>query len=366
MIKWIFLGDDSRWLFLSWLLKMPLKDLPGQGHKTILIKHDKVKYNLMEEESALIVTTYNMLPGMEAFVPTYGEDLHFDLRKFDKCALFETHPLGRESTENLANLLEFGRNEPMTLFVLMDLLDDIDYEPIIDAANRMAVLKRKGRDVIAVRSETDVLEVLHWHRPLVTDLRRRIEHELKEIRNQVNLCSEYYQEYIENWRINGCLTSSVKARITAFDNVKGRPHIWKCYNEAAQKVLFPKTKNIKAGIYEAIDLYRKILYNPNEQGKNLAAFIWNVEVDLEQLKEKLFARFIQYMVSPKKYHKFLNNDESGSEHIYLSLVDKPGGRFYGIKDEFLERYESFVCDEVPATIKEELEKHIDKLRGMIK
>ena len=366
MIKWIFLGDDSRWLFVSWLLKMPLKDLPGQGHKTILIKHDKVKYNLMEEESALIVTTYNMLPGMEAFVPTYGEDLHFDLRKFDKCALFETHPLGRESTENLANLLEFGRNEPMTLFVLMDLLDDIDYEPIVDATTRIVTLKKKGRDVIAVRSETDVLEVLHWHRPLVTDLRRRIEHELKEIRNQIKLCDEYYAEYIELWKVSGCLNSSVKSQITAFDNVKGRPHIWKCYNEAAQKILFPKTKNIKAGIYEAIDLYRKILYNPNEQGKNLAAFIWNVEVDLNQLKEKLFDRFVQYMTTPKKYHNFLSNDEYGSEHIYLSLVDKPGGRFYGIKDEFLNRYEHFVCNEVLETVKSELEEHIDKLRGMIK
>ena len=366
MIKWIFLGDDSRWLFVCWLLKISMKELPGQGSKTILIKHDTVKYNLQEEESLLIVTTYNMLPEMEVFIPTYGEDLHFDLKQFDKCALFETHPLGRESTENLANLLEFGRNEPMTLFVLMDLLDDIDYEPIVDAATRMATLRKKGRDVVAARSETDVLEILHWHRPLVTDLRRRIEHELKEIRNQVNLCGKFYSEYIESWKISGCLNPSVKVRITAFENVKGHPHIWKCYNEAAQKILFPKTKNIKAGIYEAIDLYRKILYNPNEQGKNLAAFIWNVEVDLEQLKNKLSARYAQYMTTPKKYHKFLNSDESGSEHIYLSLVDKPGGRFYGIKDEFIDRYEKFICDEVLETIKNELEEHIDKLRGMIK
>ena len=366
MIRWIFLGDDSRWQFVCWLLKISLKDLPGNGQKTILIKHDSVKYNLQEEESALILSTYNMLPDMEAFIPAYGENLQLSLEKFDKCALFETHPLGRESTENLANLLESGRNEPMMLFVLMDLLDDIDYEPLIDAKNRMSTLIKKGRDVLIARSETDVLEILHWHRPLVTDLRRRIQHELKAIRNQIKLCPEYYAAYIENWKIAGCLNPAVKAKITGFEVVKGHPHIWKCYNEAAQKVLFPNTKNLKAGIYEAIDLYRKILYNPNEQGKNLAAFIWNVEVDLMQLLEKLRSRFDQYMTSPKKYHNFLNNDESNSEHIYLSLVDRPGGRFYGIKNDFLNRYEQFVCVEVLETVKNELEEHIDKLRGMIK
>ena len=366
MTRWIFLGDDSRWKFVCWLLKISLNDLPEQGRKTILIKHDTVKYNLQEEESELVITTYYMLPNMEVFIPTYGENLQFDLDRFDKCALFETHPLGRESTENLANLLESGKHEPMMLFVLMDLLDDIDYEPIIDAKNRMANLVKKGRDVMAARSETDVLEVLHWHRPLVTDLRRRIQHELKQIRNQVNLCDEYYAEYIENWKVRGCLNPAVKAQIIGFDTVKGHPHIWKCYNEAAQKILFPKTKNIKAGIYEAIDLYKKILYNPNEQGKNLAAFIWNVEVDLNQLKEKIYAKFIQYMTSPKKYHNFLSSDESGSEHIYSSLVDKPGGRFYGVKEEFINRYDQFVCIEVLSTVKNELEEHIEKLRGMIK
>ena len=72
------------------------------------------------------------------------------------------------------------------------------------------------------------------------------------------------------------------------------------------------------------------------------------------------------MTSPKKFHDFLNNDEANSEHIYLSLVNKPGARFYGIKDEFFNRYEKFICEEVPEIIKNELEKHIDKLRGMVR
>ena len=123
---------------------------------------------------------------------------------------------------------------------------------------------------------------------------------------------------------------------------------------------------MNVGIYGAIDLYRKILYDPTEQGKNLAAFIWNVEVDLNQLKNKLYDKFNQSMTSPKKFHAFLSNDESNSEHIYLSLVNKPSSRFYGIKEEFLNRYENFVCEEVPEIVKNELEKHIDKLKGMVR
>ena len=366
MTRWIFLGDDSRWKFICWILKMSIKDLPGQGRTTLLIRHGSVEYQLLEEEVGLAIVTYNLLPGMEVFVPAYSEDLQLSLEKFDRCALFETHPLGRESTENLATLLESGKTEPMMLFVLMDLLDEIDYDPLVDAKTRKASLIRKGRDVLIARGTSDVFDILHWHRPLVADLRRRIQHELKQIRNQVNRCVEYYAEYVKNWRINGCLAPEVKAQITSFDNVKGRPHIWKCYNEAAHKILFPKSKSMNVGIYGAIDLYRKILYNPTEQGKNLAAFIWNVDVDLKQLMEKLHEKFIQSMTSPKKFHDFLSNDESSSEHMYLSLVNKPGGRFYGIKEEFFNRYEKFVCEDVPAIVKNELEEHIDKLRGMVK
>ena len=366
MTRWIFLGDDSRWKFVCWLLKISMKDLPGKGHQSLLIRHGSVKYQVHEEEIGLSVVTYNLLPSMEVFIPAYTEDLQLSLEKFNRCALFETHPLGRESTENLATLLESGKTEPMMLFILMDLLDEIDYDPLVDAKARMLALNRRGRDVFIARSETDVMEVLHWHRPLVADLRRRIQHELKQISKQVSQCTEYYAEYVKIWKVSGCLQPEAKAYITSFNNVKGRPHIWKCYNEAAQKILFPKSKNMNVGIYGAIDLYKKILYNPTEQGKNLAAFIWNVEVDLNQLKNKLYEKFNQSMTSPKKFHDFLSNDEANSEHIYSSLVNKPGARFYGIKDEFFSRYENFICVEVPEIVKNELEKHIDKLRGMVR
>ena len=365
MTRWIFLGDDSRWQFACWLLKVSMKDLPGQGLKTLLIKHGKIPQQISEEENVLIITTYNMLPFMEVFIPAYSEDLELRLEKFDKCAVFETHPLGRESTENLASLLEAGKNEPMTLFVLMDLIDEADFEPIIDVKTRKFALNKKGRDAISARGEIDVLDVLHWHRPMVKDLRRRIQNELKDIRNQVKLCGDYYAEYIKNWQESGCLRKEVKNYITRFENVKGRPHIWKCYNEAAQKILFPKNKPVNSGIYGAIDLYRKILYNQTDKGKNLAAFIWNVEVDVKNLYEKFYLQFLESMKSPKKYHDFLNSDEYNSEHIYLSLVDKPGGRFYGIKEDFFNRYEHFICKEVLEIVTDELEDHIDNLRGMI-
>lgn len=366
MTRWIFLGDDSRWKFVGWLLKRTVNEIPGKGRITILIRHGNVEYQELEEEGGLVIVTYHSLPLTEIFVPAYSDDMQLSLEKFDRCALFETHPLGRESTENLATLLESGKTEPMMLFVLMDLIDEIDYEPLVDAKLRKVTLDRKGRDVMIARGVNDVLDILHWHRPLVSDLRRRIQHELKLIRNQIEHCGETYEEYISNWRENGCLSQEVKNEITAFKNVKGRPHIWKCYNETAQKILFPKAKTYEAGIYGAIDLYKKILYNPNEQGKNLAAFIWNVDADLKQLLKKFFDKFNEAMTSPKKYHDFLTSDESGSEHIYLSLVNKPGGRFFGIKEEFFGRYEQFVCKDVLRIMKTELEDHIEKLRGMVK
>ena len=370
MTRWIFLGDDSRWLFICWLLKISLNELPDHGRKTILIKHGSVPLNLETNELLISITTYNLPPYMEVFIPAYSTDLHFNLEEFDRCAIFEAYPFGRESTEDLSKMLETSKkNMPMMLFVLIDLPDEIEGDSLISVKNRKINLINRNRDVLVARSRTDVLEVLHWHRPLVTDLRWRIKHELEDICNQVNSFTDYYQDYIKHWRAVGCLNQTVKNNITAFSNVKGRPHIWKCYNEAAINVLIPPLnpmkKNYVGNLYEAINLYKKILYNPISNEKNLASFIWNVNVDINQLADKIKLKFAHSMTSPKKYHDFLNSDEYNSEHIYVSLVDKPGGRFYGIKEEFFNRYENFVCKEVLDIIKSELDEHVFQLKFMM-
>ena len=73
----------------------------------------------------------------------------------------------------------------------------------------------------------------------------------------------------------------------------------------------------------------------------------------------------QAMTSPKKFHGFLSNDEFNSEHIYLSLVNRPGGRFYGIKEEFFNRYEKFIMEDTLKIISNELEHHAKQLKDMI-
>ena len=368
MTKWIFLGDDSRWQFICWLLGIALKHLPEQGRKTISIKHGANPTRWENEADLITAVTYNIPPEIEILIPTYGDDMQFSLQDFNRCAIFETYPFGRESTEELATLLESGRQmDLMVLFVLMDLPEEAETDPLVDVKSRKLALINKNRDVMTAHGSSDVLEILHWHRPIVSDLRRRIRNELLEILNQANRVSENYNEYIDKWTKTGILNSTVKESIISFSNVKGRPHIWRCYNEAAQRILFPtlqvKSRNI--GIYEAAELYKKILYNSTQEGKTLAAFIWNVEADVKQLIEKFKQRYAVSMTSPKKFHNFLTTDEYSSEHIYKALVDKPGGRFYGIKEEFIDRYENFICREVLEIMTGELESHIERLKGMI-
>ena len=86
---------------------------------------------------------------------------------------------------------------------------------------------------------------------------------------------------------------------------------------------------------------------------------------MQQLGEKIKLKFSTSLTPSKKFHGFLNNDEFSSEHIYTALVDKPGGRFYGIRDEFFRRYEQFVCKDVLEIVKNELMEHIVKLKGMV-
>ena len=109
-----------------------------------------------------------------------------------------------------------------------------------------------------------------------------------------------------------------------------------------------------------LDLYCRVLYK-NDSENTFASLIWNVSSDCTQLIEKLRKKFLDDMKTPKKFQDFLNPEEYKSEHIYNSLIRK-GGRFGGIKEEFLTAYENFVRDDAQEILIAEIDEHIQKLK----
>ena len=357
MTKWLFLGDDSRRIFASWILHLPLEELDEDKSFTIKRGQTPLEKNISDTDE-IIFSTYFLPPGIEIFVPAYSDDTSINTERFDNCAIFEMFPFGKESTEDLAKLLEMSKkNSPMLLFVLMDIVDE-EEDSLIGLQTAKKFLSKKNRDTVVVEDESDVLEILHWHRPLAADLTKQIRRELYDIYTKAEDFSEDYKQFLIEQRTYGCLSDATKNKITSFASIKGKSLIWISYLDAATKILFPNTKT--GGLKNLLDLYCRVLYK-NDSENTFASLIWNVSSDCTQLIEKLRKKFLDDMKTPKKFQDFLNPEEYKSEHIYNSLIRK-GGRFGGIKEEFLTAYENFVRDDAQEILIAEIDEHIQKLK----
>ncbi len=359
MTKWIFLGDESRKIFVSWILKIESTDIEEE-RSLILRRGETPLEKNISGTGNLIFTTYNLPPGIEIFVPAYTANLNIDTSAFDNCAIFEMFPFGKESTEDLARLLTANKKKsPAILFVMMDVVDNEDDSPVGLTAMKN-IFTRKRRDILTARDESDVLEILHWHRPLAADVIKLIRSEIQDINSNTDEIFDAYENFLVEQKRIGCLSDGVKNKIVSFSSVKGKNHIWISYREVAQKILFPQTKS--GGLKGLLELYRKTLYQ-DEQQKSIASLIWNSDTDCAQLEKKLLARFDEVMQMPKKFQGFLNPEEAYSEHSYLMLIRK-GSRFSEIDKEFLSEYENFIQNDARDILIDELEFHIEQLKNI--
>ena len=88
MTKWIFLGDDSRFIFISRLLQIPLEEIDGE--KTLIIRRgEKILSREISGGGNLIFSSWFLPPKIEIFLSTYSEEINFDTENFDNCAIFE-------------------------------------------------------------------------------------------------------------------------------------------------------------------------------------------------------------------------------------------------------------------------------------
>jgi len=352
------LGDESRRIFISWILKIEVAEI--EEDKTLILRRGETPFekNISSTDN-LIFTTYNLPPGIEIFLPAYTDNLKIDTSAFDNCAIFEMFPFGKESTEDLARLLMLNKkNSPAILFVMMDVVANEDDSPVGLTAMKN-IFARKRRDVLIARDETDILEILHWHRPLAADVIKLISSEIQDIYTNSDEIFDAYEIFLAEQKKSGCLSDTAKNKIVSFSTVKGRNHIWISYREFAQKILFAQTKG---GLKGLLELYKKTLFQ-DEQQKSIASLIWNSETECAKLEQKLSARFNEIMQMPKKFQGFLNPEEAYSEHSYLLLIRK-GSRFSEIDKEFLSLYENFIREDAREILITELETHIEQLKNI--
>ncbi|MBR6013869.1 MAG: hypothetical protein IK062_08835 [Selenomonadaceae bacterium] len=355
MAKWIFLGDDSRKIFASKLLQIPLEEITDEKSLTI-IRGEKIFAQETMDENNLIISSYFVPPATEIFLPSYSDDMRIAENHFDNCAVFEMYPFGKESTENFIKLFIGGSDDPAVLFVMMDVVDEDEDSPVgIDAMKK--IFLRKNRDIMIFRDDSDILKILHWHKPLAADIITSIRRELQGICSRADNILQDYDNFISEQKENGCLSETAENKIVSFDSVKGQNHIWISYKNAAEKVFFVG-KN--SGIKNLFALYRQTIFQKN----SLAAMIWNVSTEENKLEEKLRKKFEEVMQTPRNFQSLLNRDENYSAHIYRALI-RQGGRFGGVDKAFLSVYENFLSKSVRRLFTAEIDAHIRELKNFL-
>ncbi|MBR1580874.1 MAG: hypothetical protein IJ668_10370 [Selenomonadaceae bacterium] len=331
MKRWVLLGDESRWIFAERMLQTSI----GTS-KTLLMKHGNTRLSWEGE----VVSSFNVPPGFEVLVPAYGENM--DIDGFDNFAIFESMPYWKEATEVTVRLLD--HKDRQVIIVLTDSLDE-------SIKLRQKQLLERGFEVMAAGLDGLIL-VLHQHRRLSAEIKRQMKMEIADIKKRAEELD--YSRSADGMK---CLSDEAKEEITAFNSVKGRPHLWKSYNETAVRFLFLE------GLTDALGVYKNILYRGQ---KSITSFIWDEQSNVAALKEKIKARFFEYMRTPKKYQVFMSTDEQRNERIYQAVIEKPGGRFYGIKTVYLKRYEEFIRKELMDIIKDEAMRQIRQMEGLMK
>lgn len=355
MTRWIFLGDDSRKIFVSKLLRIPLEEIDDEKSLTIR-RGEKIFSQEILGEKNLIVSSYFVPPATEIFLPSYSSEIKIVENNFDCCAIFEMFPFGKESTENFVKLLENKKNSTSILFVMMDVVEEEEDSPVgLDAMKK--IFLKKNFDIIIFREDSDILKILHWHKPLAVDILNSIRRELDGICSRADNIIQEYENFLAEEKDSGCLSDATKNKIVSFDSVKGQNHIWMSYKAAAMKILFTSKKS---GMKNLCELYRQTLFQEN----SLAALIWNVSAEENKLVEKLMQKFDEVMQTPKNFQSLLNPDENYSAHIYRALV-RQGGRFGEVDKAFLSVYENFLKKLVRKIFIADIDSHIKDLKKFL-
>ena len=355
MTKWIFLGDDSRKIFVSRLLQIPLEEIDDEKSLTIRRGEKIFSLEVLDEKNSIILS-YLVPPATEIFLPSYSGEMKIAENNFDCCAIFEMFPFGKESTENFTELLDSKKNFPAILFVMMDVAEEEENSPVGLNAMKKIFLK-KNLDIMIFRDDSDILKVLHWHKPLAADILNSIRRELHEICGRADNITQEYENFIAEQKLSGCLSDAAKNKIVSFDSVKGQNHIWMSYRAAATKILFTGKFS---GMKNLCELYRQTLFQEN----SLAALIWNVSAEEKKLEEKLRKSFDEVMQTPKNFQSLLNHDENYSAHIYRALI-RQGGRFGEVDKVFLSAYENFWRKSVRKIFVADIDSHIKDLKKFL-
>lgn len=358
---WVILGDNSRAVFLEWLLSGAKLDA---GEDSVIWIRYGVKLSITRQESQWFIETPMLLPRTElCFPPAGGLEFALDTSQRTKYAVLEGFPFRKKASMGLIKTLEDrGR---AALVVLMDLTrhqgsTDLT-APGEDLEQARAAYMAERRDVSVMQSADNLPSILHWHRPIYDIWANKVRDYLADLRVRVSEIPCDYLFLEEDWRDDGGpLQEQTMDRLFSYQTSKREngKNLWDRYAAVSKRALFPSVG--EGPLTPVARLYKECLDNP--------LVFWSVDADVEAFMDSLQSAFLLALEEEESkghYRRRTRLPARLDEDSYFRLAARTGGNGTPLNAVFSRRIKDYLCDDVKGCLQERLQQRCQQLERMI-
>lgn len=359
---WVVLGDNSRMIFLSWLLAG--QKLQIEENSVLWIQYGD-KLTITRQEEQWIIETPMLLPGQTLCFPLENELGFFpETTRRTRYAVLEEFPFRKQDRIDLLQRLEAEGNE--TLVILMDLPRHQGSTDLIapgkDLEQAVEAYRAEHYDVATMQSADDLQIILHWHRPMQDAWRKKGRKYLAELRERISDIPYDYPYYTEDYWMDDYPILQEKTMDQLFSyktamTEKGK-NLWDCYAAASKRALFPTAGGDP--FLPVMKLYQECLDNP--------LVFWSVAADLANFRDSLRSTFVKTLEKEEAdgdYRKITKLPEPLNEDRYFQLVARSGRNGTALNAVFSRIIMDFLCEDVKDCMQERLWLRFQQLEDMI-
>jgi len=358
---WVILGDNSRKVFLDWLLCGT--KLRTYGEDTIWARQG-MQLSLVQQGRHCFIETPALLPRTTLCFPPSDGSAEPETTKRTRYAVLEEFPFRKQASIDLVR--NAGRAGNEVLLVLMDLPRHQGSTDLVapgeDLHQAMEEYRSESCAVSVVQSADSMRQILHWHKPICDVWADRARDHLTALRDRISEIPYDYLSVVEDWQdVGGALQEETMDKLFSFEKAKEITggSLWGRFADIAKRSLFPTSG--QGPLFSVTKLYRECLNNP--------LVFWSVDDDVRGLLDDLQHAFTQKVTEQEGKGNYQYKTRISSkldEKNFYRLVAHIRDSGTAINATFSELIRDYLCNDVQRHLEERLDRRCKQLEGMIR
>lgn len=358
---WVILGDNSRAVFLNWLLSgMKLRT----GENSVLWIRYGTRLSVTQQDLHWTIETPVLLPRTMLCLPPSDEtEFALDTTRQTKYAVLEEFPFRKQTSMDLIQRMKSCGKE--ILVVLMDLPRHQGSTDLIalggDLEQAREAYREDGCNVSVMQSANQLQGILHWHQPMRQVWVNKVRNYLADMDERISEIPYDYPSLEEDWQDDGGpLQEQTMDGRFSYQTSKGEKgkNLWDRYAAASRQLLFPSSN--QGPLSSVAKLYRECLDNP--------LVFWSVDRDIEDFMDSLQSAFltaIEKEESEGHYRKKTQLSGQLNEDEYFHLAARSDSNDTALNAVFSRIIKDYLCNDVKGYLQERLKQRYQQLEGMV-